>query len=281
MPARRATATSRRRRTRRSRTACCASAAIIKTELEASGASVALVARSGLDLRPLRPALFARRPQPEGQPRHTLGGAPALLRLRRAPAAPVRPGPGGLRAGQWQSPSLGYVSVLLLPPAAAAAAGARGAGQAVALQLLAADYSANAYPFSQRYQNCNQWVAELLASRLGRRRATATPRRRAGAGWLPSRATSPRCSKSAGCADVAGRLPPLAAPTTTTRPRTSKPQRYRVSMPASIEAFVQRRVPGTTRLEFCHAEHRSGACAAAGAADRRRLPGPGRRRDDG
>ena len=32
-----------------------------------------------------------------------------------------------------------------------------------ALQLLGATYSANAYAFSQKYQNCNQWVAELLA----------------------------------------------------------------------------------------------------------------------
>ena len=29
-------------------------------------------------------------------------------------------------------------------------------------------------------------------------------------------------------------------------------KRYRVSMPASIDAFVQARVPGATRLEFCH-----------------------------
>ena len=29
---------------------------------------------------------------------------------------------------------------------------------------------------------------------------------------------------------------------------------YRVSMPASIEAFVQAQVPGATRLELCHTE---------------------------
>ena len=29
---------------------------------------------------------------------------------------------------------------------------------------------------------------------------------------------------------------------------------YRVSMPASIEAFVQRRLPAAARLEFCHNE---------------------------
>jgi hypothetical protein len=29
---------------------------------------------------------------------------------------------------------------------------------------------------------------------------------------------------------------------------------YRVSMPASIEAFVKRKAPGAMRLEFCHTE---------------------------
>ena len=32
--------------------------------------------------------------------------------------------------------------------------------------------------------------------------------------------------------------------------------RYRVSMPASLEAFVLRREPGTRRLEICHDERR-------------------------
>ena len=36
-----------------------------------------------------------------------------------------------------------------------------------ALNLVAASYSANAYPFSPRHQNCNQWVAEMLAVAWG------------------------------------------------------------------------------------------------------------------
>ena len=51
-----------------------------------------------------------------------------------------------------------------------------GPGGSAALALLGREYSANAYPFSPRYQNCNQWVAELLA----------TAWRPAGAaGWRP------------------------------------------------------------------------------------------------
>jgi hypothetical protein len=34
--------------------------------------------------------------------------------------------------------------------------------------LLSPSYSANAYPFSTRYQNCNQWLAETAGRRLGR-----------------------------------------------------------------------------------------------------------------
>jgi hypothetical protein len=35
-------------------------------------------------------------------------------------------------------------------------------------------------------------------------------------------------------------------------PADYRQNRYRVSMPASIEAFVQRQVVGATRIEFCH-----------------------------
>ena len=31
---------------------------------------------------------------------------------------------------------------------------------------------------------------------------------------------------------------------------------YRVSMPASIEAFVRATLPGAARIEFCHADRR-------------------------
>jgi hypothetical protein len=42
----------------------------------------------------------------------------------------------------------------------------------LALQLLGGSYSANAHAFSTRYQNCNQWVAELLAEAWGPARPT-------------------------------------------------------------------------------------------------------------
>ena len=64
-------------------------------------------------------------------------------------------------------PSVGYVSIVWLPRERAAALERAALDNARALRLLAADYSANAYPFSLRYQNCNQWVVELLAPAWG------------------------------------------------------------------------------------------------------------------
>ena len=35
---------------------------------------------------------------------------------------------------------------------------------ALAVGLLAANYSANAYAYGLHFENCNQWLVELLAS---------------------------------------------------------------------------------------------------------------------
>ena len=59
-------------------------------------------------------------------------------------------------------PAVGYVSVVLLPTAEAAALERAVIDKRQALQALGASYSANAYPFSLRYQNCNQWLVEML-----------------------------------------------------------------------------------------------------------------------
>ena len=80
-------------------------------------------------------------------------------------------------------PAVGYVSVVLLPAAAAAALERAVLDNGRPCRLLGATYSANAYPFSARYQNCNQWVMEMLAAawgRLRRRAGRCAPRPSAG-----------------------------------------------------------------------------------------------------
>lgn len=60
-------------------------------------------------------------------------------------------------------PDKGFVSMLFLPQPQASALERDAKNNALSLRLLASQYSANAYAFSTLYQNCNQWLAELLA----------------------------------------------------------------------------------------------------------------------
>lgn len=247
-------------------------ATIVKAELEASGASVALVARSGLDLE-----RFGQRYSHAGLSLKASPDTPWAVRQLYFACDERRPrlydqGLAAFLLGM-QSPSLGYISVLLLPPAAAAAVARAALDKQVALQLLAADYSANAYPYSQRYQNCNQWVAELLASAWGGGR----PSRAAAQAWLHEQGYEPTVFEGSRPLFWLSTFVPWLH-------RDDHPvedleaARYRVSMPASLQAFVLRREPDTLRLEICHDEHRAvvrrggapfaGACVPeAGDAD--------------
>ena len=150
-------------------------------------------------------------------------------------------------------PSLGYVSAVLLPPAEAAELERAALDNRQALQLLGADYSANAYPFSLRYQNCNQWVLELLAVAWGHLDASVDARDRA-QGWLKDRGYVPSVFDvgSRVLMWLGGLIPWLHSDD---HPREDLERAlYRVSMPASIEGFVQGAVPGATRIEFCHTD---------------------------
>jgi hypothetical protein len=145
-------------------------------------------------------------------------------------------------------PDVGYVSIVVVPREAALALAQVASDRASALALLGADYSANAYPYSVRYQNCNQWVAELLAIAWGAPggRAAAQDWLR-GAGYVPT------------TFDVGAPWIVLAEPFVRWVHVDDHPaeelaeRRWRVSMPASIEAFVHERLPGAERFEVCHA----------------------------
>ena len=226
--------------------------AVIKAELAASGRGMAIVARSGLDLSRFQMryshAGFSLRDSPE---------TPWAVRQLYFACDEKRPrlydqGLSAFLLGS-QEAAIGYVSVLLLPPPDSAELQAAALDKPRALQLLGAEYSANAYPFSVQFQNCNQWVLELLASARGRLAGAETLRARAQA-WLQAQGYAPTVF------DVGWR--PLMWFSTlipwvhdSDHPASDTAQNlYRVSMPASIEAFVQATVPGATRLEFCHTE---------------------------
>ncbi len=221
-------------------------AAEVRRTLDASPARIALVSRAGVDLDRL------------GQ-RYSHAG----ISLRASPRTPwaVRQlyydcnerqprlfdqGLAAFLLGAEQ-PEIGYLSILLLPSDAALQLERAVADDARALALLHPTYSANAYAWSTRYQNCNQWVAEMLAAAWG----NATSREQAQA-WLRAATYEPTLFEvtSPLVAIGAAFVPWLRHDDHP--PEDAQALRYRVTMPASIEQFVRRRLPDTTRIELCH-----------------------------
>jgi hypothetical protein len=229
--------------------------AIVKAELERSGARVALVARSGLDLN-----RFGQRYSHAGVTLKAGPESPWAVRQLYFDCDERRPrlfdqGMAAFVLGS-DEPTLGYVSVLLLPHEPAAALERTALDNRQALALLGHEYSANAYPFSLRYQNCNQWVAELLATAWGpggEAGGVADGRERAQA-WLRGEGFEATVFDVGWRAIMwAGAFIPWVHGDD--HPAEDLQQKiYRVSMPASIESFVRRKLPGATRLEFCHTE---------------------------
>ncbi|HSW05021.1 DUF2145 domain-containing protein [Aquabacterium sp.] len=249
--------------------------ALIKAELEASGQRLALVSRSGLDL-----SRFQQRYSHAGISLQASANTPWSVRQLYYACDEGRPrlydqGLAGFVSGT-DDAMLGYVSVLLLPPGDAAALERVALDNAQALQLLGAAYSANAHAFSTLYQNCNQWLVELLALAWGAAADQAEgPARPRAQRWLQDQ------GYAATRIDVGSRLWLwLGAMLPWLHSDDHPPEdlarlSLQVSMPASIEAFVQARVPGAQRIEFCHrgpqvVVHRGWSPIAEGCQ-----PGPG------
>ena len=233
--------------------------AVIKAALEHSGAGQALIARSGLDL-----ARFNIRYSHAGVSLRASPGTPWAVRQLYFACDEGRPlifdqGLAAFLMGT-SEPGLGYVSVLLLPQAEGDQLQNAALDNQQALALLGGEYSANAYSFSVDFQNCNQWVAELLAAAWGttdgiakasspNRGGSPTTRRQA-QGWLREAGYEPTVVEAGWMAGLTPLVPWLRR---SDHPREDlDARRFRTSLPASIEHFVHRRVPTAQRLEFCH-----------------------------
>ena len=227
---------------------------VIRSTLGESGAALALVARSGLDLR-----RFGQRYSHGGIALRDSPNAPWSVRQLYYDCAERRPrlfdeGIAGFVSGSGD-PTLRYFSVVLLPRAEAPRVEEPLAEAAIdrrrALGLLGATYSANAYAYGRTYQNCNQWVAELIGVAWGGLPDGPDVRDRAQA-WLRDAGYAPTVFEVRNPLFIAAAaaLPHLHV---SDHPEADLAAgRFRISMPDGIAGFVRDRVPDARRIEFCH-----------------------------
>ncbi|WP_296949546.1 DUF2145 domain-containing protein [uncultured Massilia sp.] len=230
-------------------------AGAIKEVLERSGATVALAARAGLDLSRFgllySHAGIALRDNPDGRW--------AVRQLYYA-CDESRPrlfdqGVAGFALGA-DTPGRGHVA-LVFPTADDAAALERAAlDKSLALSLLGGRYSANAYAFGTRFQNCNQWVAELMASAWGGLGGAGGDARVRAQSWLRTvgYATEPVRIPSHWMV-FAGQFVPLVH--IVDHPvEDLQALALHVSVPDTLAALVRARTPQARRVELCHDRER-------------------------
>ena len=223
-------------------------AALIKNELEGSDRRVAIVARSGLDL-----ARFGQRYSHAGVSLQTgLETAWAVRQLYYA-CDEGKPrlfdqGLLGFLLGM-NDPANSFVSVLLLPAAQARALENTALDKRRALEALGPTYSANAYAFGLDYQNCNQWLIELMAAAWAPLEGAPENLRAQAQDWLRARGYEPSSIAVGPLMALSAFIPWVH---NSDHPREDLARAvYRISMPASIEAFVRTTLPGASRIEFC------------------------------
>lgn len=250
-------------------------AAVVREELAASEGSVALISRSGLDLarfgiRYSHAALAWRHDDDSGWSARQLyyacdEGRPRIFDQ----------GTAGFAMGT-NDAALGYISLVKLPAETVAPLRRALLDPSRVQLLLAGRYSANAYAFSLKYQNCNQWVVEMLASAWGELAAGGDLRARA-QDWLRAARYAPAH------VDVGARwlmLGSIFVPLVHMDdhpPEAIGTMQLAVSLPASLEAFARQRLPASERVEICHdgrqvVVHRGWEPIADGC-----VPGPGDR----
>jgi hypothetical protein len=151
-------------------------------------------------------------------------------------------------------PAGGFLSIVLLPSVAADALENAALDDRLVLQLLGGTYSANAYAFALTYQNCNQWLAELLALAWGQNPATGDMVRSQSQKWLQAQGYQPSVLhlRWQPLVWLAGLLPWLHIDDHP--PDDLAAAQFRVSMPQSIESFVRTRLPEAKRIELCYTE---------------------------
>jgi hypothetical protein len=230
-------------------------AAIVRRELEGSGQRLALIARKGTDL-----ARFRIRYSHAGLALEGSRNGPWSVRQLYYACDERRPrvydqGLAGFVLGT-DDPASSYVSIVLLPRDAADALELTALDDSRAVQGLASTYSANAYAFATAYQNCNQWLAELMALAWGAPVGDERSPRASAQRWLAQQ------GYEAATVDVGSHLLMAVAPFVPLLRWDDHPiddlhaLRVRTSLPTALEQFVRARMPSAERIELCHDERR-------------------------
>jgi hypothetical protein len=230
-------------------------AAVAQGLLEQSGHAMALVARSGLDLQ-----RFGHRYSHAGVSLKSGAEVPWAVRQLYYACDERKPrlfdqGIAGFVFGTDNSDT-SFLSLTFLPEGQAQAALLRAAlDKRKATELVSPSYSANAYAFSIKYQNCNQWLAELMGLAWGQpdpalplREAAQQSLRVLGYRPEPTRVGSPWVMLAASF------VPLLNLDDHPEEDRAAL--QLQVSMPSNIEAFVRGRLPSAQRIELCQTEGR-------------------------
>ena len=248
-------------------------AGVVKQELERSGARAAVIARAGTDL-----SRFGLLYSHAGIALRDNPGSPWAVRQLYYACDEARPrlfdqGVPGFALGA-DAPQRGHMSLLFLPDEQERLLVQAALNKPLALALLAGKYSANAYAYGTRSQNCNQWVAELIASAWGHLDGLEAPREQAQA-WLRAQGYAAGPVKIPSHAMMfAGQFVPLVH--LNDHPVDDiHALALHVSVPASIEDFVRRQAPQARRVEVCHDAQRIVVRRGGEALDAACTPKPG------
>jgi len=223
-------------------------AAAIKTQMDASGHSLAVIERAGINLD-----RFGLRYSHSGISLKESGNTPWSVRQLYYSCDKDEPllydqGLSGFLIDQ-DNRRTPFISLVFLPNDAEQSLRQTALDKPVALQLLGKGYSANAYAYSTQFQNCNQWVMEVLAHAWGHLPPDGDLRAAAQA-WLAEQHYHPTDVRVNTLIQLGGMMVPLVH--SSDHPAENRRHGlFQVSMPASLDAFVQGRVPGAERVEMC------------------------------
>jgi hypothetical protein len=228
--------------------------ALVRERMEASGSQVAILARSGLNL-----SWWGQRYSHAGLSLQANPAGAWFVRQLYYDCTERQPrifdeGLAGFINGM-ADPDRGALLVLLLPsgPGVTERIATLALHAPTAVGLVGARYSANAHAFSTWSQNCNQWLAELLALAVAGQPAIEphTGLREAAQALLRAQGYEPT-TLSLGhplVTWVAGRIPWLSLDDHP--PEDLQRQQLRLSLPESIASHLRRHVPGMRQIEVC------------------------------